>query len=123
MVIRRRQIVVNAIFILLAASAIVGLILGLYFSWMAILASSLVIAFLSAAVLHNDGFGLLAGMAIIAGCLSVNQLAYLIGATLAPGGRSVPLTDDKSHVDPGVASLERFGNAISIPPQENSKRK
>jgi hypothetical protein len=72
----------NAIFILLAASAIVGLILGFYFSWKAIAASALVLAFLSAAVLQNEGLGFLAGIGIIVICLAVNQMAYLIGITL-----------------------------------------
>jgi ABC-type transport system involved in cytochrome c biogenesis permease subunit len=52
-------IVMNAISILLAVSAILGLVLGFYFSWIAISVSALVLAFLSAAVLQNEGFGFL----------------------------------------------------------------
>src|ERR1035438_8763154 len=84
----------NAIFILLAASAIVGLILGFYFSWVAILASGLVLAILSATVLQHLAFGSLPGIAIIVGCLSVNQMAYLVGVALAHDGPSVPQSHD-----------------------------
>jgi len=73
----------NAIFVLLAVSAIVGLALGFYFSWIAILVSGLVLSIVSAAILQNVGVGTLAGIAMIAVCLTVNQLAYLIGVTLA----------------------------------------
>jgi hypothetical protein len=75
-------IVMNAILILLAVSAILGLVLGFYFSWIAISVSALVLAFLSAAVLQNEGFGFLVGIGVIVICLTVNQMAYLIGITL-----------------------------------------
>jgi hypothetical protein len=75
-------IVMNAVFALLAVSAIAGLVLGLYFSWIAILASGLVLAFVSAVVLQKEGFEALAGIAIIVVCLTVNQVAYLIGVRL-----------------------------------------
>jgi hypothetical protein len=114
---------VNAIFILLAASAIVGHILGVFFGVIAILASALVLAFFSPAVLHNEGFGPLGGMATFAGCLSVNQIAYLIGVALAPKGLSVPPVLDQSNDDPGGAPLDRFGSAITLPSQRRSKRK
>jgi hypothetical protein len=76
----------NAVLILLAVSAILGLVLGFYFSWRAILVSGLVLAFLSAAVLQSDGFGFLAGIGTIVICLTVNQMAYLIGVTLVTRG-------------------------------------
>jgi hypothetical protein len=47
----------DVILLLLAASAIVGLVLGLYFSWIAIVASGLVLAIVSATVLQKEGFG------------------------------------------------------------------
>jgi hypothetical protein len=77
----------NAIFILLAVSAILGFVLGFYFSWIAILISGLVLAVISAIVLQKEGFGPLAGIATIVACLTVNQLAYLIGAILVHRGR------------------------------------
>ena len=79
-------VIMNAIFVLLALSAIVGLALGFYFSWIAILVSGLVLAIVSATVLHNEGFGALAGIATIVVCLTVNQVAYLIGATMVSRG-------------------------------------
>jgi hypothetical protein len=83
----------NAVFILLVLSAIVGFALGFLFSWIAILVSGLVLAFLSAAVLQNEDFGFLAGIAIIVICLTVNQVFYLIGGmTPVPRARN-PRTD------------------------------
>jgi len=76
----------NAALILLAVSAILGLVLGSYFSWRAILVPGLVLSFLSAAVLQNEGFGFLVGIGIIVICLTVNQMAYLIGITLVTRG-------------------------------------
>ena len=72
----------NAIFVLLAVSAILGLVLGLRFTWVAILVSGLVLAIVSATILQKAGFGFLEGIAIIVVCLSVNQVAYLIGVRL-----------------------------------------
>jgi hypothetical protein len=77
----------NAIFVLLAVSAILGLALGLRCSWPAILASGLVLAIVSAAILQKAGFGFLAGIAIIVVCLTVNQVAYVIGVRLRIRGR------------------------------------
>jgi hypothetical protein len=71
---------------LLAVSAFVGLVLGFYFSWRAILVSGLILAIVAATVLQWEGFGALAGIAIIVACLTVNQIAYLIGVTLVTRG-------------------------------------
>jgi hypothetical protein len=76
----------EVIFVLLAVSAIGGLVLGFYLSWMAILASGLVLAIVSATLLQNEGFGFLPGIAIIVVCLMVNQIAYLIGVRLSVRG-------------------------------------
>jgi hypothetical protein len=69
----------NAVFVLLAVSAVVGLLLGFYLSWMTILASALVLAIVSAMVLQKQGFGVLSGVAIIVVCLTVNQVAIWSG--------------------------------------------
>jgi hypothetical protein len=69
----------TAPFVLLALSAATGLALGTSFSWLAIAASSIGLAILSAAVLQVTGFGALSGIAIIVACSTVNQLAYVMG--------------------------------------------
>jgi hypothetical protein len=68
---------------LLAVSALAGLVLGFYFGLAAIVVSGLILAISAAAILQNIDFGSLEGIAIIVLCLTVNQIAYLIGATLA----------------------------------------
>jgi hypothetical protein len=72
----------NIIWILLTVSALVGLVFGIYFKWVAIVFSGLVIAIAGAAALQSEGFCYLAGIAIIVVCLTVNQITYLIGAAL-----------------------------------------
>ena len=76
----------NAILVLLAMSALVGLVLGAYFRLSALVVSGMILAIFAAMVLQNEGFGFLAGIAIIVVCLTVNQIAYLIGAALMTPG-------------------------------------
>jgi hypothetical protein len=67
------------VLILLALSAVSGLALGGSFSWYAIAMSGVALAGLSAAALHVAGFGALSGIALIVACLTLNQLAYVVG--------------------------------------------
>jgi hypothetical protein len=91
-------IVMSAILILLTVSSLLGLVLGFYFSWLAIGMSGLVLAFLSAVVLRHQGFGSLTGIAIIVACLTANQVAHLIGVTLTKrGDRSLPHDHPNHH--------------------------
>ena len=73
----------RAALILLALSAVIGFALGTRFSWLAIAASSVGLAIISAAVLQIIGFGALSGIAIIVACLTVTQLAYVTVLVLA----------------------------------------
>ena len=73
----------NASLILLVLSAATGLALGMLFSWLAVAASSIGLAILSAAVLQVAGFGATSGIAIIVACLTVHQFAYAMGLVLA----------------------------------------
>ena len=61
---------------LFAPSLIVGFALGL-FSWHAITISSAAVAALAAAVLRRHGFEIFPGIATLAACLAVHQVAYL----------------------------------------------
>jgi hypothetical protein len=94
----------SAVIILLALSAIIGFALG-SLSWFAILISSVALAVLSSVVLQIQGFGAFPGIAIVAGCLTVNQAAYLAGALLARH-RSETLSrkraDDEPHRRAGL---------------------
>ena len=72
----------NRIVLLLTVSALSGLLFGLYFRVVAIVISSGIFALLAAMVLQNEGFGFVAGIAMIVVSLTVHQLAYLIGAML-----------------------------------------
>jgi hypothetical protein len=78
--------------------------LGLYFSWIAILVSVPILAVFSATMLQNEGFAVLAGIAIIVVCLTANQFAYWVGVTwlLAvrrTAGASLP--QDQPDDEPG----------------------
>ena len=91
----------NTILALAAVSAFFGLVLGFCVSWMAIVLSGLVLAIISALVLHQMAFGALAGIAIIVVCLTINQVAYLIGVRLAI---HKALPHHQSHGEPGESS-------------------
>jgi hypothetical protein len=67
----------TAVIVLLALGALIGFALG-RFSWRAVALSSLALAVLASVVLHRQGFGPLAGIAIIVACLTINQTAYLV---------------------------------------------
>jgi hypothetical protein len=72
------------VIVLLALSAATGLALGASFNWYAIAISSPPLAVLVAIVLQKAGFGSLPGIATVAACLSVNQIAFVVmGVTLA----------------------------------------
>jgi hypothetical protein len=69
-----------AVFLLLAVGALSGYILGQFFSWHVLLLSGPVLAVVSAIILQNHGFAWLSGVAVIVGCLSLNEIGYLAGA-------------------------------------------
>jgi hypothetical protein len=68
----------SAVFILLALSVAIGFALSA-FTWWPIVASGVILAVLSAMVLQMQGLGTVSGIAIITLCLTMNQVAYLIG--------------------------------------------
>ena len=79
-----------SILILLALSAVSGFVLGRnHFPYHAMLAAAVVLAPLSAVILQNQGFG---GIFTIVTCLTLNQVAYFIGAIRANRG-----PDDLPH--------------------------
>jgi hypothetical protein len=116
----------TAAFGLLALSAATGLAVGTSFSWFAILISSIGLAVLSAAVLQIGGFGALSGIAIIVACLTVNQLAYFLGVTLAnrgsKGAKNFPERHDKAAADAGdLVNLEQLHDQFDTVPSDNSQ--
>ena len=95
----------SAALILLALSAVIGLALGILFSWPAIAASSVGIAVLSSAILQIQGFGTLPGIAIVVACLTVSQIAYLAAASL----RQDCLFQDHAHKEPSPGPNKDIG--------------
>jgi hypothetical protein len=81
----------NAVVTLLTLSALIGLALAGSFSCYALAILGIALAFLSAVVLHVEGFGAFSGIAIIAACLTVNQAAYLGGLLFAHRRSAGPL--------------------------------
>jgi hypothetical protein len=73
----------NAIMGLLAVSALAGLVLGFYFELAALAVSGLILSISAAMILQKEDFGFPEGVGIIVVVLTVNQIAYLVGATLA----------------------------------------
>ena len=99
----------NAVVILLALSAVTGFALG-SFSWFAIALSSAALSVLSSAILQIQGFDAIPGIAIVVACLTVNQVAYLVGVcTRHPGEADKDLASMSGHtpvmIRPRMVSL------------------
>lgn len=80
-------------FVLVVASALVGVATGHVFRIWALVLVSPLIAIFSAVVLRTYEFGLVAGVTVIAICLAVCQLAYL-AATYLLHARDVSSHDE-----------------------------
>jgi hypothetical protein len=101
----------ETVLVLAAVSILVGVVLGFYFSWVAVLVSGIGLAIVSAAVLQKEGFGFLAGISIIVSCLSLNQIAYLFGVTMAQCGTKerIAALSHERHDDPRESTHEHIG--------------
>jgi len=114
----------NAAFILLALSAATGFAVGTSFSWFAILISSTALAALSAAVLHVTGFDALSGIAIIATCLTVNQLTFVLGTVLASRAAEETRKSRERHNKPAEArGWPNLHSLASWPTRRRPKQK
>ena len=68
------------IVVLFAVSAAAGFLLGYFcFHWLFIVASGLIIALTTAWILQANGIWVVAGIAAIVACLTINQFAFLVG--------------------------------------------
>jgi hypothetical protein len=73
----------SAVLMFAAISAIGGLVLGFYcVPWRVIVIPNLIIAIVSVILSLDQNFSFLAGFASVFGCLSLNQIAYVIGAAI-----------------------------------------
>ena len=95
----------SAALIVLALSAVIGLALGMLFSWPAIAASSVGIAVLSSAILQIQSVGALPGIAIVVACLVVSQMGYLAAASL----RGDRLFQAEAHKEPSPGPNKDIG--------------
>jgi hypothetical protein len=84
---------VTTVLILLFASAIVGLVTGLFFRVWALLLVSPASAIVAATVLQASHFGIWAGVPIVIGCLVIGQLAFL-AVTLLLHGSELSMQDE-----------------------------
>jgi hypothetical protein len=99
----------SAVFWLLAISAAVGFLVGIYLSWLAIAVAGLILALGSAITLNINGFGDFAGIAITVATLVVSQVAYLCGVALANYRRSRPADERRNDV-PSESGHEDIGD-------------
>lgn len=93
----------SGISILIGMSAAGGLALGIFrLHWVALVVSGVIFAIAAAAVLQSNGFHFIPGIALIVGCLTVNQFAYLIGvASIVFMGDEPDLPRDQPDELPG----------------------
>jgi hypothetical protein len=69
---------------LLTGSLLIGALASLRFKIFVLVPTALLIALVSAVVLHRNGFGPWSGIAIMMSCLFLNQAAYLIVQIYSP---------------------------------------
>jgi signal transduction histidine kinase len=100
----------SALAILFMLSAVVGFALGVSYNWYAIAVSGIALAVLSAAVLHNQGFGSFSGIAIIVACLTISQASYLAGVRFARRRRSENSIQQQADNDPRRRRNHRIGH-------------
>ena len=105
----------SAVFWLLAIGAVVGFVVGIYLSWLAIAVAGLILALGSAITLQINGFGDFAGIAITVATLVVSQVAYLVGIVVADSRRS-RLAEKRRNDVPSENGHEDIGD-------ENKRRK
>ena len=87
--------------IVIAGSAMLGLVVGLTFRIRAIALSAPFIALFAAVVLHAHHYGFVDGVMVVVGCLVASQAAYIAGAFL----RSRPAkasAEESADEDPGT---------------------
>ena len=87
----------NAVIVLFALSAVTGFALR-SLSWLALGACGVMLAVLSSAALHVQGFSALPGIAIVAACLTVNQIAYVAGLLASQSRPKQPTKADANHL-------------------------
>lgn len=107
----------SAVLMFAAISAIGGLVLGFYcVPWRVIVIPNLIIAIVSAIVSLDQNFSFLAGFAFVFGCLSLNQIAYVIGAVIIIVFSEDPkasLTGDQADDFPGESVQSHDANGLS----------
>jgi hypothetical protein len=86
--------------VLLAVSLLIGAAAGLRYKVFVLVPIATSLAFVSAAVLHINGFGAGSGIVVIVACLALNQAAYIIVQIFA---QTAPLiSDDRADNVPGA---------------------
>ena len=95
-------------FVLIVASALVGIATGYAFRIWALVVISPFLAIFSAVVLRSYEFGIVAGVSVIAACLAASQLAYL-AATFLLHARHIS-THDEINGEPGEQSERKIGS-------------
>jgi hypothetical protein len=106
----------SAVLMFAAISAIGGLVLGFYcVPWRVIVIPNLIIAIVSAIVSLDQNFSFLAGFAFVFGCLSLNQIAYVIGAAIIVFSEDpkASLTGDQADDYPGESAQSHDAKGLS----------
>jgi hypothetical protein len=116
------------VLVALAASALLGLAIGLVFQVWANMIVAPLIAVVSATVLASHGFGFLGGVLVTVACLVVSQVGYFVGVLLeSRAGNANFLADNvfddepdsnREHDIAGEQEEERREHPSRSPPPE-----
>lgn len=102
---------VTVALILLTASALLGLVTGLFFRVSILLLLSVLIAISAAISLHAYGFGFAGGVSITIGCLVICQITYIAASILMSGSYGAEgLTQQETDGDPDGSGKHDIGS-------------
>lgn len=86
--------------LIIAGSALLGLMIGLLFRIRAIALLAPFLALFAAVVLHAHRYGFVDGVMVVVGCLVASQAAYIAGAFLIARSSAAASTHDHSADEP-----------------------
>ena len=105
------------VLMLATVSVVWGLALAIYyFEWPTLGVSGVILTTVAVALLYYDGFGFFAGVGIVVGCVSLNQIVYLIGTVIVSRGSQ----DSASNCVSSDAQQNAFDRRIRGPQPPNS---
>jgi predicted membrane protein len=110
------------VFLLFAASALIGLAIGFFFRVWAMVPASLVVSALAATAAWSQGFQILSGVLTTFGCVTFCQIAYVsAAATMTMLGSRKLRSSDEVDSSSGGGRDDRTARPVRLNDNERSR--